>query len=71
MERKETVSHRRFLMLDKRNIAHKKNALLSLGTVTKHVAYPLFEEDQPWEKRIDNLYGNIAHDHEEGIYKCW
>ena len=71
MKVKETAKHRRFLMLDKRNIAHKKNALLSLGTVTKHVANPLFEEDKPWEKRIDNLYGNIAYDREERIYKCW
>ena len=71
MEHKETARHRRFLMLDKRNIAHKKNARLSLGTVTKHAANPLFEEDKPWEKRIDNLYGNIAYDHEEGTYKCW
>ena len=71
MEHKETARHHRFLMLDKRNIAHKKNARLSLGTVTKHAANPLFEEDKPWEKRIDNLYGNIAYDHEERIYKCW
>ena len=71
MEVKETAKHRRFLMLDKRNITHKKNALLSLGTVAKHAANPLFEEDKPWEKRIDNLYGNIAYDLEEDIYKCW
>ena len=71
MELKETVSHRRFLMLAKRNIAHKKNALLSLGTVSKHAANPLFKEDKPWEKRFDNLYGNITFDHEEGTYKCW
>ena len=39
--------------------------------MTKHAANLLFEEDNPWEKRIDNLYGNIIYDHEEGIYKCW
>ena len=71
MEVKKTAKNRRFLMLDKRNIAHKKNALLSLGVVMKHVANPLFEEDKPWEKRIDNLYGNIVYDLEEDIYKCW
>ena len=71
MEHKETTRHRHFLMLDERNIAHKKNVCLSLGTVTKHAANPLFEEDKPWEKRIDNLFGNIAYDHEERIYKCW
>ena len=71
MKVKETAKHRRFLMLDKRNITHKKNALLSLGTVAKHAANPLFEEDKPWEKRIDNLYGNITYDVEENIYKCW
>ena len=71
MELKEPTSHRRFLMLDRRIIAYKHNARLSLGTVMKHAANPLFEEDKPWEKRLDNLYGNITYDREEGIYKCW
>ena len=71
MEVKETAKHRRFLMLDKRSIAHKKNALLSLGTVTKHSANPLFKEDKHWEKCFDNLYGNITYDHEESTYRCW
>ena len=58
-------------MLDNRNIAYKKNALLSLGTVVKHSANALFEEERPREKRINNLYGNIAYDLKEDIYKCW
>ena len=66
MELKETANHRRFLMLDKRNIAQKKNTILSLGTVSKHAANPLFKEDKPWEKRFDNLYVSITYDHEEG-----
>ena len=37
----------------------------------KHAANPLFEEDKPWEKRLDNLYGNITYDYAEGMYKCW
>ena len=58
-------------MLDKRNIAHQENALLSLGKVRKHLANPLFEEDKLWEKRFDNLYGNVTYDHEESVYKFW
>ena len=71
MEIREKANLRRFLMLDKRNIAHKENALLSLGKVRKHLANPLFEEDKLWEKRFDNLYGNVTYDHEESVYKCW
>ena len=69
MKRKETASHRRFLMPDNRNIAYKKNALLSPGTVIKHSTNPLFEEERPWEKHINNLYGNIAYDLKEDIDK--
>ena len=61
----------RFLLLDSRIIAGAKNAQLVVGTVRKHKANPLFEEDKPWEKRFDNFYGNVIDDKEEKIYKCW
>lgn len=61
----------RFLLLDSRIIASAENAKLSLGIVKKHKANPLFIEDKPWEKRFDNLYGNVIYDKEEKIYKCW
>src|SRR5690606_1780260 len=32
---------------------------------------PLFTEDRPWEKRFDNLYGNVLYDVDEKLYKCW
>lgn len=48
-----------------------QNAELTLGTVKKHSANPLFGEDKPWEKRFDNLYANITYDDEERTYKCW
>jgi hypothetical protein len=61
----------RFLLLDSRIIADTENAQLAPGTVQKHKANPLFQEDKPWEKRFDNLYGNVIYDKEEKIYKCW
>ncbi len=61
----------RFLLLDSRIVASAENARLAPGVVRKHEANPLFEEDKPWEKRIDNLYGNVLYDAEEKLYKCW
>ena len=62
---------RRHLLLDSRVIEDVQNAELVLGAVEKHEANPLFEEDQPWEMRFDNLYANVIYDDAEQIYKCW
>jgi hypothetical protein len=59
------------LLLDNRLIENTQNVRLTVGTVEKHKANPLFTEDKPWEKRFDNLYGNVIYDKEENIYKCW
>jgi hypothetical protein len=59
------------LLLDSRIVENVQNAELTLGTVKKHSANPLFGEDKPWERRFDNLYANIIYDNEEQIYKCW
>ncbi|MHC5057896.1 MAG: hypothetical protein ACYTKD_24790 [Planctomycetota bacterium] len=61
----------RFLVLDSRVRESAKGAKLTLGKVTKHEANPLFGEDKPWEKRFDNLYGNVIYDEEEKLHKCW
>ena len=61
----------RYLLLDNRIITNAENAKLTVGTVKKHPSNPLFTEDKPWEKRFDNLYGNVIYDKEEKIYKCW
>ena len=58
-------------MLDDRNIQKTSNAKLVLGEVKKHPQNPLFGEDKPWEKRFDNLYGNVIYDKENKLYKCW
>ena len=41
----------------------------TIGNVTKQ-PLPLFEQDQPWEPRIDNGYPNIVRT-EEGVYECF
>jgi hypothetical protein len=61
----------RYLLLDDRIIEETINAKLEVGKVEKHPSNPLFGEDQEWEVRFDNLYGNIIFDKEEQIYKCW
>lgn len=59
------------LLLDSRVVEQTTNARLAVGSVDKHPANPLFEEDKPWEVRFDNLYANIIYDTEEQLYKCW
>ena len=61
----------RFLLLDSRIVESAENAKLVPGTVKKHPMNPLFGEDKPWEKRFDNLYGNVVYDEEEKLYKLW
>ena len=61
----------RFLLLDKRIIETTENVKLEVGKVEKHPANPLFGEENEWEMRYDNLYGNVIFDKEEKIYKCW
>ena len=59
------------LLLDDRVIESKENAKLTVGKVRKHEKNPLFGEDKPWEKRIDNGYPNVIFDEEDQLYKCW
>lgn len=61
----------RYLLLDSRVVRDATNAKLTVGKVQKHAANPLFTEDRPWEKRFDNLYGNVLYDDPEQLYKCW
>ena len=60
------MNHGKYLLLDSRVIKNTENAKLTLGTVKKHPANPLFGEDKPWEPRFDNLYPNVIYD-EEGL----
>jgi hypothetical protein len=66
-----TLKRNKYLLLDDRITEIKLNAKLEVGKVKKYAGNPLFVEDKPWEKRFDNLYGNVIYDEEEGIYKCW
>ena len=68
---KRELRRDRFLLLDSRLIEKADGAKLTLGIVKKHPANPLIVEDRPWEKRFDNLYGNVLYDAEAKLYKCW
>ena len=61
----------RYLVLDTRTIESAKNAKLVVSPAVKDPNNPLFGEDEPWEKRFDNLYPNVIYDRQEDIYKCW
>jgi len=65
------VQDSRYLLLDSRIIDKTENTVLTVGTVHKYEGNPLFGQDKPWEKRFDNLYGNVMYDNEEKLYKCW
>ena len=58
----EDVTKDRYLLLDSRVVASIHNAQLILGVVEKHPANPLFGEDEPWEKRYDNVYARVIYD---------
>ena len=60
-----------YLLLDERLIEKVENARLSLGTVEKHPANPLFGEERPWETQLSHMYASVIFDREEEIYKCW
>ena len=67
----KSIPRDRFLLLDSRIIDSTTNARLTLGSVKKHPANPLFVADKPWEPRYDNMYPNVIFDAEEQLYKCW
>ena len=63
------MSIARYLFLDDRSIKSSSNVSLKLGRVYKHPKNPLMIEDQTWEQRYDNFYGNIIYDQAEKLFK--
>ena len=59
------------LVLDSRNVARVKNAVLRVGKPAKHPKNPLFGEEHSWEVMFNNLYPNVIFDAEAGLYKVW
>ena len=43
-----------------------------VGEVTKHSGNPLFEQDKPWEPRLDNGYPNVVSPVKDGdAWQLW
>lgn len=42
-----------------------------IGEVSKHPSNPLFEQDKPWEPRLDNAYPNIEYNQSTGVFQLW
>lgn len=61
----------KYLLLDNRLITGTDNARVTLGTVKKHPANPLFGQESPWETDISHMYPNVVYDRQEHIYKIW
>ena len=61
----------RYLVIDSRIIESTVNAKLVVMAAKKDPRNPLFGEDNPWEKRYDNLYANVLYDEQEKLYKSW
>ena len=61
----------KYLLLDSRVIERVENAMLRVGTVTKHPANPLLRDELPWEPEAGNMYPNVVFDETEQLYKMW
>jgi len=47
------------------------DAAVVAGRVTKSPRNPLFVQDEPWERRIDNGYANVVQDESTGALRLW
>ena len=61
----------KYLLLDSRVIERVENAVLRVGTVTKHPANPLIRDELPWETEAGNMYPNVVFDETEQLFKMW
>ncbi|MEX2306809.1 MAG: hypothetical protein WD738_04420 [Pirellulales bacterium] len=59
------------LFLDDHLIADMKNLRRDLKQPTKHPANPLIIPDQPWERRMIELYGTVLFDDDTQSFRCW
>lgn len=64
----------KYLMLDRRLLNPQALENIQLQTeppVKDEVNNPLFQEEKPWEVRIDNGYPNVLYDREAELYRCY
>jgi hypothetical protein len=47
------------------------DAVVVPGSVIKSPRNPLFVQDEPWERRIDNGYANVVEDESTGALRLW
>jgi hypothetical protein len=65
------IAGMKYLVLDSRIIGKTDNAKLVVTAAKKDPRNPFFGEDNPWEKRYDNLYANVLYDEQEKLFKSW
>jgi hypothetical protein len=66
-----TASHSPQLFLDDQLIASMRNLRRDVKQPTKHPANPLITPDQPWERRMIELYGTVLFDKDASLFRCW
>ena len=59
------------MFLDDHLIVEMKNLKRDFKQPTKHPENPLLKPDQPWERRMIELYGTVLFDDEMQKFRCW
>jgi hypothetical protein len=66
-----SLSNQPQLFLDDYLIAKMINVRRALNPPVKHPANPVIVQDQPWEKRMLEIYGTVLYDEQMKKFKCW
>ncbi|MEX2172524.1 MAG: hypothetical protein WD851_24595 [Pirellulales bacterium] len=59
------------LFLNDHLIADMRNLSRDVKQPTKHPANPVITPDQPWERRMIELYGTVLFDEDTQSFRCW
>ncbi|MBN2294929.1 MAG: hypothetical protein JXM70_21050 [Pirellulales bacterium] len=59
------------LFLGDHLLAKTTNLTRCLQQPTKHPANPLIIQDQPWEKRVIEIYGTVLYEADKDKFRCW
>lgn len=65
------LSHHPQLFLDDYLVKRMENVRRVIQHPVKHPDNPLIVRDQPWEKRMIEIYGTVLYEPGEGLFRCW
>ncbi len=70
-EKPVAVSDGPQLFLDDYLVAREANLQRRLQQPARHPANPLIVQDQPWEKRVIEIYGTVLYEPKKNKFRCW